>query len=95
MADSVKVEKVQGAWRIDLTDWKVSDFAAWQEAANVFFLPDVLKLLPKAVKAWEFEGSPTDKAAYDTLTLEQVIKATREVSTAVRERFLIAAGSVQ
>lgn len=94
MAESVKVEKVVGAWRIDLTDWKVSDFAAWQAAANSFYLPDVLKLLPKAVKAWEFEGNPADAATYDTLTLEQVIKATREVTQAVRERFLAAAGSI-
>lgn len=94
MADSVKVEKVTGAWRIDLSDWKVSDFAAWQQAANIFFLPDILKLLPKAVKAWDFEGNPAEAATYDGLTLEQVIKATREVSSAVRERFLAAAGSI-
>lgn len=75
-------------WTIDLSGWTtMKPVLEWQRAARAGHLDRMAELMAGVVRAWPFEGSPADVAAYEALTPDQFAAALREVGGTVGNLF--------
>ena len=75
-------------WEINLSHWTMKEVQAWQDAFGNFRFADMTQIMTTVIKAWEFEGDPTDSASYAALAIPQYRLAMRKVAQALGDFFL-------
>jgi hypothetical protein len=85
MADKNRIDLGNGCW-VELgegiDDMTMDAMADWVDAEREGRVRDVWKFLAMALKAWSFEGDPTDPASFGRLTIRQF----RDVNAVVSKR---------
>lgn len=74
----------EGTIKIDFHGWKRKDLKKFQEAATANDDDAVIALYTQVIKAWPYEGSPADVAAYDELDAPAWYEVNRQVADALK-----------
>lgn len=74
-------------FEVDLTTWRMKDKNAFVQAASSSDESGAFPLAAQVVKAWPFEGDPTQVESYGNLNFEEWARTYKAVIAAVSARF--------
>ena len=78
----------KNGWSVDLSSWTTMEpFETWMDAARQMDIKTMNKIMAGVVKAWPYEGDPTDPAAFSQLHPKEWGKAISEVGRVVGNFF--------
>lgn len=72
---------------VDMKAWRLKDYRRFMKATEDNDFEGMFTCLAVVVKAWPYEGNPSDPAAFDELTLEQWRAVTEAVGAAMSNQF--------
>lgn len=87
MAVTPEIKAALDGFEIDLTKWRMKDKNAFVQAASESDESGAFPLAVKVVKAWPFEGDPTQVESYGNLDFEEWARTYKAIIAAVSLRF--------
>lgn len=83
----VQDSEQQPAIRVDLSRWRMKDYRTWENTSRSGDQDSINVIMATIIKAWPFEGDPSDPASYENLFPAEWTEALGAVATEAERIF--------